>query len=373
MVVSKKWLEYPSIRRIATYLAAKNGGYNYVKERSLLTGYVEPIMYFCRFVGYEDPESLLNDVREGRIKIEDKLIDWRMHLLEKGRAPSTISRYHNGLKKWFYVNRVEVNWGEVDLSIPLPKHRSIVEDRAPRVDELRRLLQAANIKMKAFIELAATTGIRAGALCQLRIDDLDFDRDKSLVVIRVRPELSKTMIGYYTMANDEAREILLDYIRLKGVSKWLFPARNGGPVRYETIQVAYARLLRKTGFTEKSHGQYVLHLHTLRKFFRTRLEGYLTRSEIEYLMGHLRKEYLDGSYFRPPSDELINKYKKVMHRLYILKSEEASKEEDIRKKVLLDMIRLLGFSEKQVRKIENLLERKPIEDVLKEIRRLRRL
>ncbi len=370
MVVSKKWLDYPSIKKLRTYLAAKNGGYQYVKERSLLTGYVEPIMYFCRFVGYDDPESLLEDIKKGKINIVDRLVDWRMDLLDKGRAPSTISRYNNGLKKWFYVNRVDVNWDDVNLSIPLPKHRSIVEDRAPTVGELRKLVQIANIKMKAFIELAATSGIRAGALCQLRLDDLDFERDKDVVVIRVRPELSKTMLGYFTIANDEARDILQDYIKLKGLSKWLFPSRNGGPVRYETIQVAYARLLRKVGLDEKSHGQYVLHLHTLRKFFRTRLEGYLTRSEIEYLMGHLRKEYLDGSYFRPPSDDLIRRYKSAMDRLYILKSKEV-KEEDIRKRTILDMAKLLGFPDEKIRMLENLLEKKTIDQAIEEIRKFR--
>lgn len=341
-----------------------------MKERSLLTGYVEPVMYFTRFVGYRDPETLLEDIRSGRMDIISKLIEWRGHLLEKGRAPSTISRYHNGLKKWLQVNRVDVNWDEVNTSIPLPKHRSIVEDRAPTTEELRRLVQLANIKMKVFIELAATTGIRAGALCQLKLDDLDFDRDRDVVVIRVRPELSKSMVGYFTIATDEAKEILEDYIKLKGITKWLFPARNGGPTMYESIQVSYSRLLRKAGLSMKSHGQYVLHLHTLRKFFRTRLEGYLTRSEIEYLMGHLRKEYLDGSYFRPPSDELINRYKKAMHRLYILKTKETS-EEDIRRKALLDMARLLGFPEEKIRKLKNLLEKRPIDHAIDEFIRLR--
>jgi len=193
-------------------------------------------------------------------------------------------------------------------------------------------------------------------------------------LIRVRPEYSKTKIGYYTLANDEASEILLQYIKTNKIREgWLFPRlRGSGHMTYNSIQLRWTRLLKKTGLNMKSRGIHVLHFHTLRKWFRTRLEGYLTRSQITHLMGHLKKEYLDGSYFRPPSDDLIASYKAAMHRLYILWSEEP-KIEDLRKKTLLDMARLLGFREKTIRKIENMLEKKPIEDLLKEIRRMRRL
>ena len=374
MVVSRKWLEYPSVRRVYSYIVARNGGYEYVNIESFLKGYVEPVYYLCKYAGYNDPESFIRDVNRGSLDLNRVVIDWRLWLIEKGRSPSSIIRYNVGLRKWLELNDLEVNWRYINKYAPLPKSRSVVEDRAPTREELRRLLNSANLRMKALIELAASTGMRVNSIVGLKVEDLDFNRDPRLIVIRVRPYLTKVKIGYYTLAHDEAREIISQYIESYDIREgWLFRSRkNDGPMTYEAVRLAWSRLLRKTGLNMKSKGIHVLHFHTLRKWFRTRLEGYLTRSQIEYLMGHLRKEYLDGSYFRPPSDDLIASYKAAMHRLYILWSEEP-KIEDLRKKTLLDMAKLLGFREKTIRKIENMLEKKSVEDVLKELRRMRRL
>lgn len=373
MVVSERWLEYPSIKKIVGYLAAKNGGFEYLSIKSLLTTFAEPVYYLCKYLGYKDPESLLEDIRSNKIDIVEAIQNFRLDLVSKGRAASSIRRYHTGIKKWLEVNRVRVDWDEIEILVPLPRKRSVVEDRIPTRNELRRIMNVARLRMKVLIEMAVSSGLRIGTLIALRVDDLDFNIDDKIVLIRVRPELSKTKIGHWAIINDEARSLLKQYIDNYNIkSGWLFPSKDGSHLRYNAVQMAWARLLNKTGLNMKSRNMYVLHLHTLRKFFRTRLEGYLTRSQIEYLMGHLRKEYLDGSYFRPPSRELITSYKAAMHRLYILWSEEP-KIEDLRKKTLIDMARLLGFGEKTIRKIENMLEKKSVDDVVKEIRRMRRL
>ncbi len=46
-------------------------------------------------------------------------------------------------------------------------------------------MRYANAEMHALIELAASSGIRIGALIKLRVEDLDFDRDNEILVICV--------------------------------------------------------------------------------------------------------------------------------------------------------------------------------------------
>ena len=55
-------------------------------------------------------------------------------------------------------------------------------------------------------------------------------------------------------------------------------------------------MLKKTGPAERSHRWFKLHLHTLRKFFRTNCVG-VDSSYREFWMGH-KGGYLDESYFR---------------------------------------------------------------------------
>lgn len=369
MVVPKKWLEYPSVKKLVTYLAAKNGGLEYVSEKSLLTSYAEPVYYFCKANGFRDPEEAIEMIRKNGA--EEYISKFRMYLLERGRAPSSIRRYNNGIKRWLGVNEIQVDWSKINYKLPLPKRKAVVEDRMPRKDELKLLFSAANIKMKAVIEILSASGIRVGSLLGLRYEDLDFDSDDRVVVITVRPENSKSGVGYYTLIHDEAREILEKYLDVKGIDRgWIFPSKNGGPMKYEHMNRAWVNLLKKTGLTMKSRNMYVLHMHTLRKYFRTILDPYLTKSEISYLMGHLNKEYLDGSYFKPIPKDLIERYKAVMHNLYIMK-DKAPSAEDIRKKALLDMAKLLGFPDEKIRMLENLLEKKTVDQAIEEIRKFR--
>jgi len=100
--VSRKWLDYPSIKRVRGYLAAKNGGYEYLSINSLLTSFAEPVYYFCKSMGYSDPETLLNDIKSGKIDAIEAIQNFRLWMIERGRAPSSIRRYNNGVKKWLF-------------------------------------------------------------------------------------------------------------------------------------------------------------------------------------------------------------------------------------------------------------------------------
>lgn len=371
----KNWLKYPSIKRIEVYLAAKNGGYEYLSMVSLLKSYVEPVYYFAKFLGYDDPESLLQDIKSGRVSVEDAIVSWRMKLLADKKAPKSLIRYNNGVKRWLSVNGVKVNWEEINNKIPLPKGREIVEDRIPTRDELKMLLARANLRMKAIIEIAVSSGMRIGNILNLKVGDLDLDSDPKIGIIRVRPELSKNRVGYYALITPEAKQILKQYLSTRGdlsPDSWLFPSWKdpSKPMTYKAFQLAWSRLLKKVGLNVKSRkgGFYQLHVHVLRKYFRTMLEGYLTKSQIERLMGHLKTEYLDGSYFKPPDQELITAYKKAMHRLMILK-DTASEEE--RKRQLLLTAKLLGLPDDKIKKIEEILSRPiTIEEAVEEIRGL---
>ena len=374
----RKWFQYESIKEVIDYRAAKNGGYEYVSKEAILHGIFVPVDKFISFLGYSDPDLVIRRIKSGEIDIEKAIIRWRSRLLEDGNAPQTIIRLNRGVKNWLKVNEVEVNWEKVDLKRPLPRKRTIVEDRIPTRDELRLIVSKARPKMAAIILLAASSGLRLGTIVALKICDIDLESDPEIGIIKVRPELSKNGYGYYALMSSEARDALEYYLRYRSqkedLSKdsWLFPGMNGRHVHPRVIQKSWVNLLKKTGLASKSvkGGFYELHFHTLRKFFRTQLEGYLTKSEIERLMGHLHGSYLDGSYFRPLEEHLIARYKAAQHRLFILKSEINI--QDIRKKTLLDVARMLGFDTKTLLQIESMLEYMSIEEVVKRLKRVRK-
>jgi len=74
------------------------------------------------------------------------------------------------------------------------------------------------------------------------------------------------------------------------------------------LRSRWRRLLKSADLAEKKRRFHSLRLHTLRKYFRTRLEAAnVPTGFIERMMGH--KPYLDQSYLKPSEEELAMKYR----------------------------------------------------------------
>lgn len=416
----KRWVEYPSIREVILYKASSIGSYDLVSMESVYKGVIAPLMHFCKFHGYSDPETLLNDIKSGKIKVEDYIISWRNRLLMEGLAPQTIITFNKGLKLWLKVNDVEVDWDRIERKVRTPRRRNIVEDRAPTVEELRVILSRANPKMAAIILLAATSGLRLGTIANLKIKDIDLTSYPDIGIVKVRPELSKNRYGYYALFSSEAKEAIqsyLEYRREKAIRKkgellskldgateeekekireeirlldreihldpelYLFPgSRPDKPIQPRVIEKNWINLLKKSGLAVKcERGKkkfYTLHFHTLRKFFRTQLEGWLTKSEIMRLMGHTGSgvdAYLDGAYFKPPEKHLITKYRLAQHRLTILKTSKQTQHDkmDMLRSLIKMFAPIIGLDENTLNRIEVKLTRsRSIDEAIREIHSL---
>ncbi len=377
-----KWFDrYESIRVVYYYFVMRNGGQEFVDKYTLATTYVQPVADFISFHGYNDPDRFLMDVKDGKIDLTDAIVKWRHKLIREGRAPKSIHRWNSGLKKWLELNDIVdlVNWNVVKRKTPLPVYRTITEDRIPTRDELRCLILNANIRMRALLMVAATSGIRIGALLKLKLKDVDFKSYDDIAIIRVRPELSKNKRGYYTLITSEARNVLMQYLEWRKSrgeiltdDSWLFSSRDPSkPMKYKTALVAFLKLLERCGLKQKTDRSHIheIHIHTLRKWFRTQLEGYLTKSEIMRLMGQYGRSgesYLDGAYFRPLEKELINKYRLAQHRLAIMKTEMPTEEKkNLVKSVLKSLAPIIGLKEFE---IDEIIKRsKDLDDLAKNI------
>jgi integrase len=74
------------------------------------------------------------------------------------------------------------------------------------------------------------------------------------------------------------------------------------------LRSRWRRLLKSADLAEKKRKFHSLRLHTLRKYFRTRLEvANVPTGFIERMMGH--KPYLDQAYLKPSEEELAERYR----------------------------------------------------------------
>jgi integrase len=380
--VKERWYKYPSIMRLRAWFERKAGDPRFVSERSIET-YTESVRGLIHDMGFKDPEIFIEKYKDGR-DLTALLGDWIDHLRTvRKNAPTTqIRKYHN-VKKWLQVNDIDIDWKKIQL----PTSRTVVRDKAPTRAELRKILMYSPPWLNAAIMVLATSGLRSGALTQLRLRNLDISTHPDVGVIEVPPEANKAKVGYYTFITPEAKEALrIHHEHRRELGETMTPdspliksPRVQGQPSYKSLMVSYARVLDNAGLDarglniervgSRSGGNpRVLHLHTLRKWFRTQLEGVMTSSYIERLMGHTSTAYLDSSYFRPPEEDMIAAYRRAIPNLTIL--EDVQSEEFQRKQLIRQAALLLP--EEKLRRLQELLAReKNIDVAVEEFRKLR--
>lgn len=331
----QKMMESPSIQKMRDYFEAKAGDLEYFSEKNFIN-FVKSIMQLVIYMGQPDPDSALQNLDE------DVLNGYVKWLREKGNASGTQRTKISQIRRWVKSNCVKLEWDNVIV----PKARAVVDDRAPTKTELRRIMSYATTWMIPTILILASSGLRVGSLILLRIKHLNLDSFPDIGVLEIFPKAAKGGIGYYSCITFEARDALEKHLKqrtqngeiLGPESPLIKSPMNKGNTTYTAVSTAWRRCLQRAGLDEKSRGFNILHLHTLRKFFRSQVEGVLTKSIREAMMGHVSGEYLDRNYLRIPEQKMVEWYRKAVPVLTILEDMQG---EDYERKQLLRQAALL--------------------------------
>lgn len=248
-------------------------------------------------------------VQEVRRMIEE----WIAELTASGRATSTIAVSTAMIKTWLQVNGIDVG------RIMRPKIRMKYPDRAPRPEELQKMLDVADLRGKVMISILALSGVRIGTLVKLKYKHVkeDLEAGRVPVCIRVPAEITKGKYAdYFTFISEEAVNYLKMYLeyRRRGSPSGKIPPEiihDESPlIRTETriprhlstrqAQRIIHNIMVKAGLIQKTPGKgekgarYELRVHSLRKYFKTQLTAAGVPVEyVEFMMGHKTSTYLD--------------------------------------------------------------------------------
>ncbi|MBN2095315.1 MAG: tyrosine-type recombinase/integrase [Candidatus Aenigmarchaeota archaeon] len=160
------------------------------------------------------------------------------------------------------------------LGLTRPKR----EKRLPAVlskEEVKKIISSTeNAKHKLILKCLYGLGLRVSEAANLKVFDIDFDRDMVKIVS------AKGNKDRYVMLPQTLREDLANYIGLYKPETYLFSGRSGKyPVK--TIQKVFENSARKAGIKKKAT------CHTLRHSFATHLlEGGTDIRLIQKLLGH---------------------------------------------------------------------------------------
>lgn len=267
---------------------------------------------------------------------------------------STIRQLRDALKHFYEMNDLEkgVNWTKIVKMMPRVKR--IGSDRAPTLEEIKKIVENSDLRMKCIILLMCSSGIRVGAFDYLTWRDVEpITREEKgekkavaakLTVYRGEPE------QYMTFITPECYEALIEYKgRRESIGEVIKPdsplirdnwdrnkyrkARIPDPkiafrLSSKAIRNEVGELLEQIGLRNGGGKHEFKQVHGFRKFFKSECERHVKSIYVEMFMGHSLG--VSDSYMRPRTDDMLEEYLKAVPSLSILEQIHDEKAERLR-------------------------------------------
>ncbi len=278
--------------------------------------YTANVQKYSKWLGYS-PDLIIQDVKPvgnipDPIRVQNHagyLDDYLAQLQDDGLKPGPVNNCIKSVKTFYRVNGVKI-----ELSEPFSK-RVVYKDRAPKPEELAKLLDIANLREKVAISCLALGAFREATLSKLQYRHVkeDLESGKTPIHVHVEAEITKGKYhDYDTFLNAEANTYLRLYIaqRKQGSADGRNPPENltdqsplirnenyhtPKPVGSKQIRKMIHHLYIQAGITKQQNGRmFDLRVHSLRKYFKTQMLALGVQPDyVDYFMGHTVSTYHD--------------------------------------------------------------------------------
>ncbi|WP_281886524.1 site-specific tyrosine recombinase/integron integrase [Paenibacillus sp. YYML68] len=208
------------------------------------------------------------------IQVETQHVeDYLIELIQKNCSHSYVNQALSALK--FFMKDTCFR-KDIVYQLPRPKKENKLPDVLNYSEVLKILGSLSNIKHKALLYLAYSSGLRVGEIVRLRIRDIDSER----MVIHVRQ--SKGRKDRYTVLSESTLLLLRDYFKKERPEDWLFPGMDRRKHMTErSVQKVFEKAREQAGILKD------VSIHSLRHSFATHLlEGGTDIRYIQELLGH---------------------------------------------------------------------------------------
>jgi hypothetical protein len=257
---------------------------------------------------------------------------------KKEIATATVRNYVKSIKLFCEMADIHIPWQKITRG--LPKGKNYADDRIPTIQEIKKLVEYPDRRIKSIVYTMASSGIRIGAWDYLHWEHIrPLKKDGEVVAAKLIVYAGEDE-EYFTFISREAWLALsdwMDYRRSSGEliteSRWVMRdlwdtrvAQGRGlvtrPKRLTSLGIKrlmeraiWAQGLRKKLEPGKKRHPYQAN-HSLCKWFKTRCEiAGMKPINIEKLMNH--STGISDSYYRATEQELLEDYLKAVDTLSI--------------------------------------------------------
>jgi integrase len=289
----------------------------------------------------------------------EKFIEFQKERVVKREIESTtIRNYYKAAKLFCDMNDITLNWKR--LSKGLPKQKQASDDRAPTREEIKRLLDYPDKRIKPILLTMLSSGIRKEAWDYLKwkhiVPIIDI-HDNTIIIAAKIIVYAGDNEEYFSFITPEAYNSLKEWMDFRafhgeGISGNSWVMRNlftvsertwkrdpnhsnylgdiNEPVQLSSdgVKSMIERAIHAQGLwsplKEGSRRREWKGMHGFRKFFKTQAEHLMKSLHVEMMLGH--NTGLAKNYYRPSERELLEEYIKAIDHLTINEENRLSKQ-----------------------------------------------
>jgi integrase len=312
--------------------------------------YPRRFQYFLNFLSIpgileEQAKQFTLKVRENPLWAQESLmsfIDFQKERVKKGElAESTITNYYKATKLFCVMNDIVLNWKKISRG--LPAGRRAANDRAPTLEEVKKLVEYPDRRIKPIVYTMASSGIRIGAWDYLQWKHVKpISNDEGKIIAAKLVVYSGESEEYYCFITPEAYTSLKEWMDFRAsygekitgqswVMRDLWQTTN---MNYNTklgfatcpkklkssgIKRIIERALWEQGLRSSLPNGVKRHewkaAHGFRKFYKSRAEQVMKPINVELTMGH--DIGVSASYYKPTEHEILQDFLKAVDILTI--------------------------------------------------------
>lgn len=312
--------------------------------------YPRRFQYFLNFLSIqgtleEQANKFTLKARENPLWAQESLmsfIDFQKERVKRGElAESTITNYYKASKLFCVMNDLVLNWKKISRG--LPAGRRAANDRAPTIEEVKKLVEYPDRRIKPIVYTMASSGIRIGAWDYLQWKHVKpVSNDEGKVIAAKLVVYSGDIEEYYCFITPEAYTSLKEWMDFRAsygemitgqswVMRDLWQTTN---MNYNTklgfatcpkklkssgIKRIIERALWEQGLRSSLPNGVKRHewkaAHGFRKFYKSRAEQVMKPINVELTMGH--DIGVSASYYKPTEHEILKDYLKAVDILTI--------------------------------------------------------
>jgi hypothetical protein len=295
------------------------------------------------------PERIYLLFQESVLKtkwLETKIIRFveyqKQRVERKEIAAGTLKNYVKVVKLFCQMNEIDnlVLWKKIKIGMPKVKEQA--DDRAPTLEEIRKLIEYPDIRIKPIVFTMISSGIRIGAWDYLRWKHIiPIEREGKIVAAKIivyagEPE------QYFSFISTEAYNSLKEWMdyrasygeRINGNS-WLMRdiwqkthyryshriglAAEPEQLKSTAIKKMISSMWQVVGVRNQLDQGQKRHefkgVHGFRKYFETHCQLVMNHNNIKMLMAHSLGE--SGNYHRPTETQILEDYLKAVDLLTV--------------------------------------------------------